>query len=616
MKAPGVRRLMGLTVVLAGLAAYASSFGGPFTYDDAGSILENRSIRHLGDLGAVLHPPFAGGQTVGGRPILNLSLALNYAISGPAVWSYHAGNLLIHLLAGLALFGIVRRTLERAPGDGGPLPPAVLGGLVALLWTVHPLQTEAVTYTIQRAESLMGLFFLLTLYSFIRHAESPPGAGGARAAWAVAAVAACAAGMATKEVMVAAPLLVLLYDRAFLAGSFRGAWAARRGCHGGLAATWLLLGALMLGTHNRGGSIGFGNGVPWWAYALTQFPALVRYLRLSVWPHPLIFDYGTFWIRGAGEVVPAAVMIGLLLGLTVAATCGRRHRALGFLGCWFFLILAPTSSVIPGTTQMIVEHRMYLPLAAVWALLVLALAEAARRAGGRVILVCCAVCLPLAAAYGILTFRRNAVYGSDLRLWRDTVARRPAAARPHGYLGAVLLKSGDAAGAWEQYATAARLDPGYPQAHNGLGTLLLRAGRTDEAIAEYLRAVATAPRYAEAQYNLGLALLAAGRADEAVAHERAALAARPDYPDALNTLGSAFFKLGQPAAAATSYQQAVALEPADAASRNNFGIALAHAGRLREAAAQLQEAVRLRPGDAAIRESLARVQAARDAAAP
>jgi Flp pilus assembly protein TadD len=609
-----VRRLASLVLVLAGLAAYADSLGGPFTYDDAGSILENRSIRHLGDLGAVLRPPASGGQTVGGRPFLNLSLAVNYALSGTAVWSYHLGNVLIHLGAGLLLAAILRRTLERAGRP--PVAAAVLGGLVALLWTVHPLQTEAVTYTIQRAESLMGLCYLLTLYSFLRYAETPAAAPGRRAGWAMAAVAACAAGMATKEVMVSAPLIVLLYDRTFLAGSFRGAWAARRGCHLALAATWLLLGALMLGTHNRGGSIGFGNGVPWWAYALTQFLALVRYLWLSVWPHPLVFDYGTFWIHGAGEVLPAAAVILLLLGLTVAAVCGRRHRALGFLGAWFFLILAPTSSLVPGTTQMIVEHRMYLPLAAVLTLLVLGLAAAIERGRGRVLLGGGIVFLPVAAAYGALTFRRNAVYGSDLLLWRDTVAQRPEAARPHGYLGAVLLKRGDTSGAWAEYQTAARIDPDYPQAHNGLGTLLLRAGRTGEAIAEYRRAVAAAPRYAEAQYNLGLALLAAGQAEEAVAHERAALAGRPDYPDALNTLGNALFKLGQPAAAAASFGQAVALEPADAASRNNFGIALAHAGRLQEAVAQLEEAVRLRPGDAAIRESLARVQAAREAGGP
>jgi Flp pilus assembly protein TadD/uncharacterized membrane protein YhaH (DUF805 family) len=349
---------------------------------------------------------------------------------------------------------------------------------------------------------------------------------------------------------------------------------------------------------------------------LTQFPALVRYVWLSLWPHPLVFDYGTFWVHGAGAVLPAAAVILLLLGLTVAAVCGRRHRALGFLGAWFFLILAPTSSIVPGTTQMIVEHRMYLPLAAVLTLLVLGPAAAIERGRGRVLVGCCVVFLPVAAAYGALTFQRNAVYGSDLLLWRDTVAKRPLAARPHGYLGAVLFKEGDTAGAWAEYMKAARIDPDYPQAHNGLGTLLLKAGRTEEAITEYRRAVAGAPRYAEAQYNLGLALLAAGQAEEAVAHERAALAGRPDYPDALNTLGTALFKLGQPAAAARSFGQAVALEPTDAASRNNFGIALAHAGQLPEAVAQLEEAVRLRPGDAAIRESLSRVRAALAAGVP
>ena len=183
-------------IVLAGLAAYSNSLSGPFVLDDVGSIVDNPTIRHLGAWPGAFAPPGGSGLTVEGRPMLNLSLALNHAISGTNVGSYHALNLLIHLLAGLILFGVVRRTLLRwsalsptrllangvakrvgdppSPGFGGlrnALDPTLIAFAIALLWTVHPLQTESVTYVVQRAESLMGLFYLLTVYGFIRSVE-------------------------------------------------------------------------------------------------------------------------------------------------------------------------------------------------------------------------------------------------------------------------------------------------------------------------------------------------------------------------------------------------------------------------------------------------------------
>jgi protein O-mannosyl-transferase len=188
----------------------------------------------------------------GGRPVVNLSLALNYALGGSNVWGYHALNLAIHIiLAGLTLFGVVRRTLLRPALRERFSPSAArLALVVAVLWTAHPLQTEAVTYVSQRCESLMGLFYLLTLYCFVRGADSQRCGW-----WFTLSVVACLLGMATKEVMVTAPLLVLLYDRTFVTGSFRKAWTRHRRLYLSLAGTWLLLGYLMAGLHYRGGRL-------------------------------------------------------------------------------------------------------------------------------------------------------------------------------------------------------------------------------------------------------------------------------------------------------------------------------------------------------------------------
>jgi len=167
-------------MVAAVLLAWGNSFSGSFVYDDVPAVFRNPSIHRLWSA-------FSTGRTdltVSGRPLGNFSLAINYALNGTDVAGYHVLNFLIHLLAGAALFGIVRRTLLRPAlqdryGQSAPW----LALTVAVLWLVHPLQTESVTYVIQRVESLMGLCYLLTLYCFIRGAESPRPAHGTSQRW-------------------------------------------------------------------------------------------------------------------------------------------------------------------------------------------------------------------------------------------------------------------------------------------------------------------------------------------------------------------------------------------------------------------------------------------------
>ena len=233
-------------LVVAALAAWANSFHGPFVLDDLPAIDENATIRTLAP--ATVFAPPGDGQTVSGRPLVNFSFALNWAAGGVEVRSYHALNLAIHALAALALFGVVRRTLrsaslaEKFGDDATPLAFAI-----AALWMLHPLQTEAVTYLSQRAESLAGLWLLLTLYAAIRGAESP-----SPMRWHGLAFVACLLGMASKEIMYAAPLLVWLHDRTFFAGTFRAALRRRPWFYASLAATWLLLAWLVKQTGNRG----------------------------------------------------------------------------------------------------------------------------------------------------------------------------------------------------------------------------------------------------------------------------------------------------------------------------------------------------------------------------
>ena len=587
------------------LAAYHNSFTGPFVFDDGPAILGNTTIRHLGAIGEVLSPPRENGQTVGGRPIVNLSLAINYALGGTDVRGYHVFNLIVHTLVALLLFGVVRRTLlqpalrKRFGPSATPLALAV-----ALLWAVHPLLTESVTYVVQRAESLMGLFYLLTFYCFLRAAETAKPAN-----WYGLSFLACLAGMATKEVMVSAPLLVLFYDRTFVSGSWRAAWAKRKVFYGSLWATWLLLGWLVLGADNRGGTAGLGQGDSVWTYALTQTRAIVLYLRLALWPQGQVFDYGTDAIEHLADALPFALAVGLLLA--IAAVALWRRPVAGFCGAWFFAILAPSSSIVPIPVQPVAEHRMYLPLAAVVALAVVSLYSCWRRG-------CWFVCAALALVLGVLTVARNEDYLNPHSIWADTVAKRPANTRAQCYYGDTLAAKGEFAEALVHYEEAIRLDrPATVRGDRNIfgdlmvnsGNVLRALGREAEAVQRYEDALRVDPELAAAHFNLGGVDLRANRLPQAVERFERTLKIDPKYVAAHTSLGSALLLEGRTASALTHYETALRLDPT-AKAYMNLGIALFFVRQLPEAVAELEHAVRLDPELAQAQEFLGNALAA------
>jgi tetratricopeptide (TPR) repeat protein len=579
------------------MAAYSRTFGVPLLLDDIGSIGENPSIRRLWPIGTAMSPPSELG--VGGRPLLNLSYALNYAFGGTAVPGYHLVNLLIHVLAGWTLFDLVRRTLLRpnlAERFGSAATPLALA--VSAIWMWHPVQTEAVTYLTQRGESLMGLFYLLTLYGFLRGAEIE--GRGRRRIWFSVSVLACLAGVATKEVIITAPLIVFLYDRTFVSGGFSGAWRRHWPLYLALAATWLPLGWLMIDIHRR--SAGFGLGVAWWAYACVECKVVIRYLLLAFWPKPLVFDHGWYTAIPLSEVWPYALVLAPLLAGTVFAL--RRRPAAGFAACWFFLILAPTSSIVPLTGQAMADHRLYLPLAGVVAFTVLGgYAFAGRRIWPVVAVV--------AAALGLASADRNRDYASELAIWSDTAAKCPDSPRAHNNLGGALLhlnRPEMLPQARAELELALRLKPDYAEAHVNLGDALERTpGRLNDAIAQYEEALRLRPDVAEARNNLANALAATpGRLPEAVTQYEEALRLRPDFAEAHNNLANALAAMpGRQSEAVAQYEEALRLNPEYAEAHDNLGAVLERMpGRMEDAIVQFEDAVRLKPEDAKAHNNL------------
>ncbi|MFQ5429040.1 MAG: tetratricopeptide repeat protein [Phycisphaerae bacterium] len=576
--APSGGRWLPAVVVIAGLAAYANCFGGRFILDDNQRIIQNTGIQIVSSLWDLV--------TQGSRPVLYLSLAANFAVGGLNVWGYHAFNLAVHLLAALTLFGIVRRTLLTPPlVDRHGRSAASFALVCALIWVVHPLTTQSVTYIIQRAESMMALCYLFTLYCVIRgdevaHAAGAPTPDGKHPAaqpaqlpetyWYVLAVGACFLGMGCKQVIATAPIVVLLYDRCFLSESFAGALRRRWALYLGLGATWAVLvatGALrgILNPSEAGrATIGFGvRSFSALDYARSQPGVILHYLRLSVWPHRLCLDYLWPVARSAGDYVPQLLVLAGLFGLSAWAFV--RRSAAGFLGVSFFLILAPTSSFVP-IQDIAFEHRMYLPLAVVVILLAAAgkrmigavavrrsMAPPARRLAGA------AVVLLVVAGFSFGTLRRNQQYHDIETMWNDVLAT----------------------------------NPNNPRAYFGLGRAQAQKGRLDEAIESLTRAIRLSPRFAEAHFNLGTVYYDQGEIDKAIEQYREALRIEPTLIVALNNLAATLQQQGEFEEAMEYYEKALAVNPRFAGAHANLGAALLALGRHDEAIEQLREAIRL-----------------------
>jgi protein O-mannosyl-transferase len=589
-----------LIIGLFGVAAYYNSLHVPFIFDDRFHIVENIRIRQF-------WPPWPYLLHTS-RPVVYLSLALNYALGGLDPLGYHAFNIAVHIAAALVLYGILRRTFLssslRLPFGASS---GWAAGLTALIWLVHPIQTESVTYTIQRGESSMGLFYLLTVYCVIRASAS------ARSTlWYAAAVASCWLGLGCKGVILTAPVVVLLYDRVFLAQSWGKALRQRWQLYAALAASWLWYPLLLSQAPvewKESAGFDYAGASPL-QYASTQPGVILHYLQLVFWPDKLCLDYGWRAARTAGDVVPQLLIVGALL--VAAAWAWRRgQQAVGFAGAWFFIILIPTSSFIP-IADLAVEHRMYLSLAAVVALTVAGAFLLARRLG--VPAMVWAACGVIVLSLTVLTIRRNLDYASDLAIWRDTVDKSPGNPRAQYDLGHALEVADRPQEAIEHYKKAVEEKPDYVDALNNLGHVLSVSGSAQDAAVYLEKAIQLKPGLAEAHFNLGYALAQQGSIKDAIAQLEEAIRIRPDFRDAHHNLGIALAMDGRIDEAIDHWERALTLGPDSADTHNNLAYALSQTGRMREAISHYEWALRLKPDYVQALDGLAKLLATLGAA--
>jgi tetratricopeptide (TPR) repeat protein len=632
--------LRGALLAVAGFLVYSNSLSGPFVLDDNDSIVSNATLRDWTNIDRVFaqqrNTPLAG------RPVVAFTFAVNYAAGGLSVQVYHLTNIAIHTFCALLLFGIVRRTLmlprlRTVYGDNAE----TLAFATALIWTVHPLNTEVLNYLTQRTESLMALCLLSTLYAAIRSVTCRK-----RVFWQLVAVTACTLGMLCKESMVVAPVLIVLYDRVFFFDSLREALRARWRLYGWLALTWIAL-LYMMVPGPRSTTVGITATARPWNYLLNQAAMVTRYCRLAIWPHGLVVNYGPPMPLHLADVLPQALLVVALIAATLVAF--RWSPAAGFLGAWLFIMLAPTSTIIPISTEVGAERRMYLPLMAVAAIVVIPGFPFLKRRTSHAVAM--AAVAAVAIALGSATLARNREYASELSL-AESVMRHWPSDIAHAIMGNALGKLHRNDEAVTELRLAARTDP---RSRYNLGVELYNMKRFDEAtreleafasenpmldvvpsarrilgdafvnlrdwpraIAEYRLALSmishdaeTKRQLAAAMNNQALALVDAGRLDEAVKMFRSAVEWDPQNWSARHNLAAALLDHHDAAGAEVEARRAIETNPTDAGPHDLLGRALAIQGKFDESIAQFKEGLKLAPGDAGIEEDLRRVLAVR-----
>jgi len=606
---------------------YSNTLASPFVFDDSFNIVENRFIRitQLG-VGELYRAAFESRLD---RPVAYLSFALNYYAGGYEVAGYHVVNIVIHGINGILVYLLAFFAFRRHSGARDSLAESLAGRMAlvaALVFVAHPLQTQAVTYIVQRMTSLSAMFYLLALLLYT---------------WILA--------LGSKEIAALLPVAILLCEWAFFSAA--GGVRARRGIAYAVASVAILaVLALVYIGENPAEKIlhtyvyrDFTLAERLW----TELRVVVLYLSLWVLPlpsrlnllHPISISHSLL------EPVTTLLSLVLLLGLVaLALVFARKNRLASFCIFWLLLHLMLESSVIG--LELIFEHRMYLPsvglAVATSALLFTGPAGPAPARAQRI-----AISLLVIGLLGTATYLRNEDWRDKVTFWSDVIAKHPESPRAHNKLGVALAAEGRLGEATEHYREALRLDPGRPRIHNNLGLALHEQGRTDEATAHFRAALRVDPTYAtahnnlgnvfadrgrgeqalehfseaarldpdfiEAHHNRGLVLARQGRAEEAARCFSEALRLWPGFAAAQNELGNALAQQGRLDEAIPHYLAALESEPEDAKMHNNLGVALARQGRLQEAVGHFREALRIDPNSREARTNLERARRARGA---
>lgn len=581
---------------------YSNTLDAPFVFDDVINIRNNPHIRltHISTDG--IHS--AGFRSLmARRPVANISFALNYYVHRYRVAGYHLVNISIHIATGILLYYLVKTTLALA----AVRPGRSIAFFTTLIWMMHPVQTQTVTYIVQRMNGLATMFYLASLLMYIkgRLAEKAMKRillfGGCLLAGILA--------LGSKEIAVTLPFFILLYEWYFFRQLSRE-WLKRYApVFAGLPCFGVMLLYIYLGPDPFTSLFAYYEvrDFNMFQRVLTEFRVVVFYMSLLLFPHPsrlnLAHDFPiSFSFTEPATTLPAMAVV---MGLVVLAACIAKSKPLiSFCMLWYFGNLAVESSVIP--LELVFEHRNYLPSTLACLLLVLSVY---RWAGSEALRLSIVGALVLICA--LWSYERNGYWRDKVVFWQDSLKKSPQLARAHLNLGVALEGRGRVDEAMHHYRESLRLKPDDEIALANIALVLADRGNTSEAVTHLNRALEVKPSYAKAHNQLGIILAGQGKGDEAMGHLTEARRLDPLDPEPPYNMGNVLMTNGRVAEAIRLYGEALALDPFDAMIHNNLGIALFREGRLDRAIFHFRQALEENSDAADIRDNLLKALARR-----
>jgi tetratricopeptide (TPR) repeat protein len=580
-------------ICVLGVLVYSNTFDVPFHLDDRRNIVDNPLVK---DFGYYVKPSKAEEHQLHNsfknRYVGYLSFALNYKAHGLDVRGYHIVNVTVHVINALLLYLLVVLTLRTSHFAGTPLEThsRAIALFSSLLFVSHPVQTQAVTYIVQRFACLATMFYLLSIVLYakwrlgtVRSSEEirPPATGVRKSHLVYILSIACALlAMKTKQIAFTLPLVITLYEFSF----FRTALRKRALYLVPLLLTMLVIPFSVMDLDStlgemirEVGEVPRTEEISRHDYMLTELRVVVTYLRLLVLPvkQNLDYDYPVYSSFFTPPVLLSFLFLlaHFTLGIYLFYKSGIMNRSaeiqpspithyssrlIAFGILWFFITLSLESSIIP--LYPIYEHRLYLPsagliIALVSAFFVMSGRSESMRKGAAVFLIV------LTVIFACVTHARNSVWESDVGLWEDVVRKSPLKARGHYNLGKAYHEKGLVDESMEQYRTAILLRPNHVDAYNNLGLIYFKRGLTNKAIGLFRIALEMDPAHADLHYNLGIALKSSGRTDEALRHTQRAVVLKPDNYEAHFNLGMLYLEKGLKDRARREFQTTLRINP-------------------------------------------------------
>jgi tetratricopeptide (TPR) repeat protein len=599
---------------LSALLCYSNTFNVPFLFDDTVYIVENPTIK---DFGYFMDTSKADGLKIATvtrryldtRYVGFLSFWANYKLGGFNPQSYHAVNITLHVLCSMLLYVIVRLTFGTPALRSSALEShqSIIALFTALLFAVHPLQTEAVTYISQRVGLLAAFFYLGSVASY---AGSRLNAGRSTKyfLYALCFVSALLA-MKSKENAFTLPLALVLYELLFLNTARRKRILLLLP----LLLTMAIIPFEYISERLEQGDLSsalseasrLDTDMPRTDYMLTQFTVIAKYIRLIVFPVGQNLDYN--WPEYHSLLAPRVMLSFVLIMAMLSLACLLLYRSrngdvtqrlAGFGIIWFFLSLSVESSAIP-ISEIIFEYRVYLPsagfiVATVTSVFIVVhkLNGRWRKAGQWSIAALSIITITLMGT----TYARNTVWQNEISLWGDVVEKSPDKARGHLNLGKAYLDKGLIDKSLEHLLFAVKLAPDSALAHNNLGLAYINNGMPDKGIEHCRKALEFDPNLYLAYNNLGLAYYLKGMTVQAIDNYRTSIKIKPDYAVAYHNLGNVYIQIAQYDNAIKIFDKVMKINPYIAGTYHSLGYSYYMKGNIEEAIKHYKTAIGLQPG--------------------